>query len=52
MAQVTLTNDNADARPELPTNTPMDRTLLAIDLGTTTGWALRSTDGLAKARFR
>jgi hypothetical protein len=28
-----------------PTATPMDRTLLAIDLGTTTGWALRSFDG-------
>ncbi|HSG55389.1 MAG TPA: hypothetical protein VLA45_08030 [Paracoccaceae bacterium] len=26
--------------------TPMDRTLLAIDLGTTTGWALRTPDGL------
>ena len=46
MAHVTLTTDNADARSELPQDTQMDRTLLAIDLGTTTGWALRSTDGL------
>lgn len=28
------------------TPTPMDRTLLAIDLGTTTGWALKSQDSL------
>jgi hypothetical protein len=46
MAHVTLTTDSLGARPELPTTTPMDRTLFAIDLGTTTGWALRSTDGL------
>jgi len=46
MAHSTLTTDSTGARPELPTTTPMDRTLLAIDLGTTTGWALRSTDGL------
>jgi len=46
MAHSTLTKGNANARPELPTTTPMDHTLLAIDLGTTTGWALRSTGGL------
>ena len=41
MAHSTLTNDRTGARPELPTTTQMDRTLLAIDLGTTTGWAQR-----------
>jgi len=46
MAHSTLTTDSMGARPELPTTTPMDRTLLAIDLGTTTGWALRSPGGL------
>jgi len=46
MAHPTLTTHSTDARPELTTTTPMDRTLLAIDLGTTTGWALRSTGGL------
>jgi len=45
MAHLTLTNTQAGARPDLPT-TPMDRTLLALDLGTTTGWALRSAEGL------
>ncbi len=46
MAHSTLTTDRTGARPELTTTTPMDRTLLAIDLGTTTGWALKSPDGL------
>jgi len=46
MAHPTLTTDKADARPELPQDTQMDRTLLTIDLGTTTGWALKSPDGL------
>jgi hypothetical protein len=46
MAHSTLTTDSMGARPELPTTTLMDRTLLAIDLGTTTGWALRSTGGM------
>jgi len=45
MAHLTLTNTQPGARPDLP-NAPMDRTLLAIDLGTTTGWALRGYDGL------
>jgi len=43
---MTLTNDNADARSELPPVTPMACTLLAIDLGTTSGWAMKSSDGL------
>lgn len=38
--------ESPGAGPVLPTLPPMDRTLLAIDLGTTTGWALRSVDGL------
>lgn len=46
MTQPSLINTPAAARPDLAQVTPIDRTLLAIDLGTTTGWALRSTDGL------
>ena len=46
MAHSTLTTDSMGARPELPTATSVDRTLLAIDLGTTTGWALKSQGGL------
>jgi hypothetical protein len=46
MAHLTLTSDSLGARPELPPTTLMDRTLLAIDLGTTTGWALKSPDDL------
>ena len=34
---------SADTDPVLSSTPPMDRTLLAIDLGTTTGWALRSS---------
>ena len=45
MAHLTLTNTQTGASPDLPT-LPMERTLLAIDLGSTTGWALRSADGL------
>ena len=54
MAHLTLTNPQAGARPDSPTP-PMKRSLLAIDLGTTTGWALRSADGLitsGKVSFR
>ena len=32
--------------PDLPPAFRADRTLLALDLGTTTGWALRAPDGL------
>ena len=55
MAHLTLTTDSMGARPKLPSTTPMDRPLLAIDLGTTTGWALRSVDGIitsGKVSFR
>ncbi len=41
-----MTHSSAPAGTVSPTPTPMDRTLLAIDLGTTTGWALRSPGGL------
>ncbi len=37
-----MTHSTALACANLPT-TPMERTSLAIDLGTTTGWALRSS---------
>ncbi len=32
--------------PALPLDTPGNSCILALDLGTTTGWALRSADGL------
>lgn len=35
-----------DAIPALPAAMTHHRPILALDLGTTTGWALRSTDGL------
>jgi len=41
-----MTHSSAPACVIPPSTTPMDRTLLAIDLGTTTGWALKSPDGL------
>ena len=41
-----MTHSSAPAGTVSPTPTPMDRTLLAIDLGTTTGWALKSQGGL------
>jgi hypothetical protein len=41
-----MTHSLAPACANLPTTAPMGRTLLAIDLGTTTGWALKSADGL------
>ena len=46
MAEATLTNPMREAIPDLPPAFRADRTLLALDLGTTTGWALRSADGL------
>ena len=35
-----------EAIPDLPPAFRADRTILALDLGTTTGWALRAPDGL------
>ena len=46
MAEATLTNPMREAIPDLPPAFRADRTLLALDLGTTTGWALRCHDGL------
>ena len=47
MAQPTLIPNSDGARFEsLPLDTPRHRCILALDLGTTTGWALRGHDGL------
>jgi len=52
MADLTLAASVAGASPKLPVLCPVAaetgpiRTLLALDLGTTTGWALRTADGL------
>ena len=48
MADLTLRVTTRSARPELPLPPAFraDRTLLALDLGTTTGWAVQAADGL------
>ena len=47
MADTTLTNANLGATPKTPMPLAQgQRTILALDLGTTTGWALRGFDGL------
>ena len=46
MAEATLTTTMQEAIPDLPPAFRADRTLLALDLGTSTGWALRGHDGL------
>ena len=46
MADATLTLPGGNARPALPATLPNAPTILALDLGTTTGWALRAPDGL------
>ena len=46
MAEATLTTGMREAISDLPPAFRADRTLLALDLGTTTGWALRAPDGL------
>ena len=45
MADVTLASANSGATPKMRPPT-RGRTSLALDLGTTTGWALRGFDGL------
>ena len=45
MADVTLASANSGATPKMPPP-ERGRTILALDLGTTTGWALRGYDGL------
>jgi hypothetical protein len=46
MADATLTLPGGNARPALPCAPLAAPTILALDLGTTTGWALRAPDGL------
>ena len=46
MADLTLAASVPEAIPDLPVAHRADRTLLALDLGTTTGWALHGADGL------
>ena len=46
MAEATLTTRMQEAIPDLPPAFRAARTLLALDLGTTTGWALHGADGL------
>jgi Holliday junction resolvasome RuvABC endonuclease subunit len=46
MADATLTLPGSDARATLPAAAPKLSSILALDLGTTTGWALRGHDGL------
>ena len=46
MADMTLTTAVRDARIESPPDNQSGRTIMALDLGTTTGWALRGYDGL------
>ena len=46
MAEATLTTTMQEAIPDLPPAFRADRTLLALDLGTTPGWALHCADGL------
>ena len=46
MAEATLTLPGGDARAALPAAASACPTILALDLGTLTGWALRAYDGL------
>ena len=46
MADTTLADANLGATPKTPPLPEPARTILALDLGTTTGWALRGYDGL------
>ena len=50
MAEATLTSRIHEAIPELPPAFRAARTLLALDLGTATGWALHGVDGLITNR--
>lgn len=49
MADPTLRIASCDAIPPLPVLAPSNPAILALDLGTTTGWALRDADGLITA---
>ena len=46
MADTTLSSTDTGATPETHIPPAAARTILALDLGTTTGWALRGHDGL------
>jgi hypothetical protein len=46
MANPTLPSVNPDATLKTPSLSVPARTILALDLGTTTGWAIRGYDGL------
>lgn len=46
MADLTLASANVGATPKMPMPAELARTILALDLGTTTGWAIRGFDGL------
>ena len=46
MANLTLSSADAGATPKMPPPSKRSRSILALDLGTTTGWALRGYDGL------
>ena len=46
MANPTLPSVNPDATLKTPSLSEPARTILALDLGTTTGWAIRGYDGL------
>ena len=47
MADTTLAEANLGATPKTPLSPVQGhRTILALDLGTTTGWAIRGFDGL------
>ena len=52
MADLTLATRPHVAIPDLPISVRSGRTLLALDLGTTTGWALHGIDGLHPDRYR
>ena len=46
MADLTLASADVGATPKMPMPAEPSRTILALDLGTTTGWAIRGFDGL------
>lgn len=46
MADLTVSSAARGATPQLPPGAGAHRTMLALDLGTATGWALRTPDGL------
>jgi hypothetical protein len=46
MADLTLASADVGATPKMPMPAELSRTILALDLGTTTGWAIRGFDSL------